>query len=74
MFSFSMQADYFKVISQKLAQSTGVDAAKIGLYFNNQLLDHYDSLKTVPIRITDIIGVFVKFDNVKQNYITVLCS
>jgi hypothetical protein len=55
---FIIQADYFKTICQKLSESAGVDAGKINLYFKDQLLNEYDSLKTVPLRISDIIGMF----------------
>ncbi|XP_057376331.1 NFATC2-interacting protein-like [Daphnia carinata] len=57
------RAEYFKTICQKLSESTGVDAGKINLYFNEQLLDVYDSLKTRPLRITDIIDALVCNDN-----------
>ncbi|KAI9561806.1 hypothetical protein GHT06_012767 [Daphnia sinensis] len=53
------RAEYFKTICQKLSENTGVDAGKINLYFNEQLLDVYDSLKTRPLRITDIIDALV---------------
>ncbi len=54
-----MQADYFKIICQKLSEITDVDAGKIILYFNDQLLNDYDSLKTVPLGISDIIGMLL---------------
>jgi hypothetical protein len=36
-----------------------VDAGQIILYFNDQLLNDYDSLKTVPLGISDIIGMLL---------------
>ncbi|KAK4003231.1 hypothetical protein OUZ56_005010 [Daphnia magna] len=57
------RAEYFKTICQKLSENTGVDAGKINLYFNEQLLDVYDSLKTRPLRITDIIDAIVCREN-----------
>lgn len=39
-----------------------MEPTNITLYLNDKLLDPYDSLKTIPIGIADIIGLFFLFD------------
>jgi len=49
------RGQYFKEIIQQLALKANVEPTNIALYLNDKLLDPYDSLKTIPIGIADII-------------------
>lgn len=53
------RTQFFKTVIQELSEKSGVDPNKITLFFNNDLLDPHDTLKTVPIRIDQFIDAAV---------------
>jgi len=61
------RGQYFKEIIQELAKKAGVEPTNITLYLNDKLLDPYDSLKTIPIGIADIIDGSITKETIVSN-------
>ena len=48
--------EYFRTLAQQVAAGADESHPRVRLFLNDRPLDPYDTLKTVPVAITDFIG------------------